>query len=89
MKKTILFTFLIIISLNVYAQGEPEKRASALTETMTEALSLNKANDYLYDLINGKASLGKKSLLELHSLIMEGSNEEGGILMKNALHRFY
>ena len=41
MKKTILFTFLIIISLNVYAQGEPEKRASALTETMTEALSLN------------------------------------------------
>ena len=45
----------------------------------TEALSLNKANDYLYDLINGKASLGKKSLLELHSLIMEGSNEEGGI----------
>jgi hypothetical protein len=41
MKKTILFIFLIIISLNVYAQGEPEKRASALTETMTEALSLN------------------------------------------------
>lgn len=49
----------------------------------TEAASLSRANDYLYDLIAAKHSLGKKSLLEIHSLIMEGSEIEGGIFRKN------
>ena len=59
----------------------------------TEAISLNKANDYLYDLISGKASLGRKSLLELHGLIMEGSDFERGeyrkgeVTIKNSDHK--
>ena len=42
MKKLILFTLLIIFSLRAYAQDDPIKRATKLTDTMTKALSLNK-----------------------------------------------
>mgnify|MGYP000209167706 FL=1 len=42
MKKLILFTLLIIFSLGAYAQDDPIKRATTLTDTMTKALSLNK-----------------------------------------------
>ena len=42
MKKLILFTLLIIFSLGTYAQDDPIKRATKLTDTMTKALSLNK-----------------------------------------------
>ena len=42
MKKLILFTLLIILSLGAYAQDDPIKRATTLTDTMTKALSLNK-----------------------------------------------
>ena len=42
MKKLILFTLLIIFSLGTYAQEDPIKRATKLTDTMTKALSLNK-----------------------------------------------
>ena len=42
MKKLVVFTLLIIISLGAYAQEDPIKRATTLTDTMTEALSLNK-----------------------------------------------
>jgi hypothetical protein len=42
MKKTILSIFLTILSLNTFAQADSEKRANALTEKMTKALSLTK-----------------------------------------------
>tara|TARA_B100000768_G_scaffold181824_1_gene206704 strand:- start:19 stop:351 length:333 start_codon:yes stop_codon:yes gene_type:complete len=42
MKKTILSIFLTILSLNTFAQVDSEKRAIALTEKMTKALSLTK-----------------------------------------------
>ncbi len=42
MKKHFTFIFIIILSLNTFAQKNPETRASALTATMTKALSLNK-----------------------------------------------
>jgi len=42
MKKLLLAAFLIIISLGAYAQDDPIKRATKLTDTMTKALSLNK-----------------------------------------------
>ena len=58
----------------------------------TEAVSLNKANDYLYDLISGKARLGRTSFKEFHSIIMEGSDVERGdyrkreVTIKNSDH---
>ncbi len=42
MKKLVVFTLLTIISLGAYAQEDPIKRATTLTNTMTKALSLNK-----------------------------------------------
>ena len=42
MKKIILSIFLTILSLNTFAQADSEKRANALTEKMTKALSLTK-----------------------------------------------
>ena len=42
MRKTILSIFLTILSLNTFAQADSEKRANALTEKMTKALSLTK-----------------------------------------------
>ena len=42
MKKLVVFTLLIIISLGAYAQENPIKRATTITNIMTKALSLNK-----------------------------------------------
>ena len=42
MKKLISLALLIIISIGAYAQDDPIKRATTLTDTMTKALSLNK-----------------------------------------------
>ncbi|WP_185218297.1 Fic family protein [Sphingobacterium mizutaii] len=49
-----------------------------------EARSLSNATEYLYKLIEGSEALTKRTLLELHSLLMENiPNVEGGQFRKN------
>lgn len=49
-----------------------------------EARTLNNAIDFLHDCINGKESLSKRTLLELHQIIMTGiENINGGVFRKS------
>jgi len=49
-----------------------------------EAKTLNNAIDFLHNLINGNEKLSRRSLLELHQIIMTGiENINGGVFRKN------
>lgn len=49
-----------------------------------EAKTLNNAIDFLHNLINGNEKLSKRSLLEIHQIIMTGiENINGGVFRKN------
>jgi Fic family protein len=49
-----------------------------------EAKTLNNAIDFLYNLINGNEKLSRRSLLELHQILMTGvENINGGVFRKS------